>query len=104
MGSAARPDLDPVSLGEQGDASLTTPSVVWAISTSGVSWGTITWMSSYGKNDGTQDRARAIADLAERLPEPLVPLARLVFNYRWVMRDYGTKLYAPGRVEAGTGH
>lgn len=26
---------------------------------------------------------RAIAELAERIPEPLFPLARLVYNYRW---------------------
>ncbi len=50
-------------------------------------------MSSYGKNDGTKDRARAIAELAERLPEPLVPLARLVFNYRWVWMRGGSSLF-----------
>jgi starch phosphorylase len=34
-------------------------------------------------NDGRRDLDRAVTDLAARLPGPLVPLARLVFNYRW---------------------
>jgi starch phosphorylase len=33
--------------------------------------------------DGTRDIACATADLAGRLPDPLAPLARLAFNYRW---------------------
>ncbi len=33
--------------------------------------------------DGQRDIARAIDELAERLPEPLLPLARLAYNYRW---------------------
>jgi starch phosphorylase len=33
--------------------------------------------------DGSRDLAGATADLAGRLPEPLAPLARLAFNYRW---------------------
>jgi starch phosphorylase len=33
--------------------------------------------------DGSRDLAGASADLAGRLPEPLAPLARLAFNYRW---------------------
>ncbi len=33
--------------------------------------------------DGSRDIAFATADLAVRLPEPLAPLARLAFNYRW---------------------
>jgi starch phosphorylase len=33
--------------------------------------------------DGSRDIACATADLAGRLPEPLAPLARLAFNYRW---------------------
>ena len=33
--------------------------------------------------DGSRDMERAIAELAERIPEPLFPLARLVYNYRW---------------------
>jgi starch phosphorylase len=33
--------------------------------------------------DGSRDLACATADLADRLPEPLAPLAQLAFNYRW---------------------
>lgn len=33
--------------------------------------------------DGTRDVVQAIAVLAERLPEPLLPLARAAFNYAW---------------------
>jgi starch phosphorylase len=34
-------------------------------------------------NAGCSDIARAIGDLADRLPAPLAPLARLAYNYRW---------------------
>lgn len=34
-------------------------------------------------NDGSSDVARAVSDLAGRLPAPLAPLARLAYNYRW---------------------
>jgi starch phosphorylase len=33
--------------------------------------------------DGREDLERAVAELAERLPRPLAPLARLAFNYCW---------------------
>ncbi|HET9123731.1 MAG TPA: alpha-glucan family phosphorylase [Solirubrobacteraceae bacterium] len=33
--------------------------------------------------DGSRDIAGAASDLAGRLPEPLAPLARLAYNYRW---------------------
>ena len=33
--------------------------------------------------DGRRDLARAVEELAERLPEPLWPLARVAYNYRW---------------------
>lgn len=33
--------------------------------------------------DGSRDIAGAVSDLAGRLPEPLAPLARLAYNYRW---------------------
>ncbi len=33
--------------------------------------------------DGRRDMQEAIAELAERLPEPLAPLARIAYNYRW---------------------
>ncbi|MFN8624432.1 MAG: alpha-glucan family phosphorylase [Candidatus Binatia bacterium] len=36
------------------------------------------------RNDGQRDIERAIAELAARLPEPLAPLARVVYNYRWL--------------------
>ena len=35
-------------------------------------------------NDGRRDIERAIAELAARLPEPLAPVARVVYNYRWL--------------------
>jgi starch phosphorylase len=34
-------------------------------------------------NDGSSDVARAAGDLADRLPAPLAPFARLAYNYRW---------------------
>ena len=37
---------------------------------------------------------RAAADLAERLPEPLAPLARLAFNYRWSWLPGAPELFA----------
>jgi starch phosphorylase len=36
-----------------------------------------------GPHDGQRDIERAVAELAERLPNALQPLARLAFNYRW---------------------
>jgi starch phosphorylase len=44
--------------------------------------------------DGHADVGRAAADLAERLPEPLGPLARLAFNYRWSWLPGGPELFA----------
>ena len=37
----------------------------------------------FSANDGQRDLQRAINELAERLPPPLQPLARLMYNYRW---------------------
>ena len=34
--------------------------------------------------DGRRDIERAVAELAARLPEPLAPLARVIYNYRWL--------------------
>jgi starch phosphorylase len=34
-------------------------------------------------HDGRHDLARAIEDMRVRLPEPLQPLARVAYNYRW---------------------
>lgn len=33
--------------------------------------------------DGRRDVERAVAELADRLPEALTPLARIAYNYRW---------------------
>ena len=43
--------------------------------------------------DGSADVARAAAELAERLPEALAPLARLAFNYRWSWLPGGADLF-----------
>jgi starch phosphorylase len=45
-------------------------------------------------NDGRADVRRAAADLAERIPEPLAPLARLAYNYRWSWAPGGHELFA----------
>ncbi len=42
--------------------------------------------------DGRRDLTRAIAVLAERLPEPLLPLARVVYNYAWSWIEGGVEL------------
>jgi glycogen phosphorylase len=44
-------------------------------------------------NDGSSDIARAVAELAERLPAPLAPLARLAYNYRWSWLPGAAKLF-----------
>ncbi len=46
-----------------------------------------------GPNDGRRDAERAVAELADRLPEPLVPLASLAFNYRWSWLAGGAALF-----------
>jgi starch phosphorylase len=48
--------------------------------------------------DGRADVARAAAELAERLPEALAPLARLAYNYRWSWLPDGKELFR--RVDA----
>jgi starch phosphorylase len=56
-------------------------------------------------DDGSRDIERAAAELAERLPEALRPLARVAFNYRWswipggadVFRDMDPSLWARGQ-------
>ncbi len=53
-------------------------------------------------NDGREDVRRAASDLAGRLPEPLAPLARLAYNYRWSWTPGGHELFAsvdPERFE-----
>src|SRR5436305_10358520 len=44
-------------------------------------------------NDGREDVRRASEDLAERLPGPLAPLARLAYNYRWSWLPGGPDLF-----------
>jgi len=44
-------------------------------------------------NDGRRDIERAIADLAERLPIPLAPLAGIAYNYRWAWLPHGATLF-----------
>ncbi|MEA2470045.1 MAG: glycogen phosphorylase, partial [Thermoleophilaceae bacterium] len=43
--------------------------------------------------DGTLDIERAASELAGRLPEPLAPLARLAYNYRWSWLPGGHDLF-----------
>jgi starch phosphorylase len=53
-------------------------------------------------NDGTEDMRRAAADLAQRLPPALEPLARLAFNYRWSWLPGAAELFRsvdPDRFE-----
>ncbi len=43
--------------------------------------------------DGREDVARAAAELSERLPGALAPLARLAYNYRWSWMPGGADLF-----------
>jgi starch phosphorylase len=45
-------------------------------------------------NDGSSDVARAIGELADRLPAPLAPLAPLAYNYRWSWLPGAPELFA----------
>jgi starch phosphorylase len=45
-------------------------------------------------NDGREDVARAAAELAERLPTALAPLARLAYNYRWSWLPQGHEVFS----------
>ncbi|HTT28005.1 MAG TPA: alpha-glucan family phosphorylase [Solirubrobacteraceae bacterium] len=52
---------------------------------------------NYGRvtmNDGREDIRRAAAELAERLPDALAPLARIAYNYRWSWLPGGPELFA----------
>ena len=44
-------------------------------------------------NDGREDIRRAAAELAERLPDALAPLARFAYNYRWSWLPGGPELF-----------
>jgi glycogen phosphorylase len=49
---------------------------------------------------GEEDLARRAADLAERLPEALAPLAPIAYNYRWAWYPRGKEVFReidPGR-------
>ncbi len=43
--------------------------------------------------DGRADIAQAAADLAERIPKPLAPLARLAYNYWWSWQAEGPAMF-----------
>lgn len=43
--------------------------------------------------DGVDDIVRAAEDLAQRLPQPLSPLATLAFNYAWTWSPGGSDLF-----------
>jgi glycogen phosphorylase len=43
--------------------------------------------------DGSRDVARAVDRLARRLPEPLQPLAKIAYNYRWSWTPGGRELF-----------
>jgi starch phosphorylase len=45
------------------------------------------------RNDGRDDIRRAAEELADRLPAPLAPLARIAFNYRWSWSPAGPELF-----------
>ena len=47
-----------------------------------------------GRLAGAQDLVARREELAERLPEPLAPLARLAYNYRWSWLPGGPELFA----------
>ncbi len=52
--------------------------------------------------DGRRDVQTAVGELADRLPAPLAPLARIAFNYRWAWVPGGHELFAsidPERFE-----
>ncbi len=42
---------------------------------------------------GDDDLDRAAEALAWRLPDPLAPLARLAYNYRWAWMPGGSELF-----------
>ncbi|MBV8302245.1 MAG: alpha-glucan family phosphorylase [Candidatus Dormibacteraeota bacterium] len=44
--------------------------------------------------DGASDLRVAMQDLAERLPEPLAPLAEIAYNYRWSWMPEGQGVFA----------
>jgi len=60
--------------------------------------------SENAPNDGSRDRQRAVAELQERLPERLWPLAELAYNYRWSWMVGGSSIFSeidPGHWRRG---
>ena len=53
----------------------------------------MTTSTEHRPDDGRHDIERAIADLGERLQEPLLPLSRIVFNYRWSWLHGGAAVF-----------
>jgi starch phosphorylase len=56
----------------------------------------------YGRYDGAGDVERAAAELAERLPLPLAPFARIAYNYAWSWQPDGHEVFSridPARFE-----
>ncbi len=47
-----------------------------------------------GQPNGAIDLARAVEELAGRIPGPLAPMARLAYNYRWSWLPGGDELFA----------
>ena len=45
-------------------------------------------------SDGREDIRRATAELADRLPDALAPVARIAYNYRWSWLAGGPELFA----------
>ena len=52
--------------------------------------------------DGRRDMRAGRRGLAERLPEPLAPLARIAYNYRWSWLPDGPELFARSIPRAST--
>jgi starch phosphorylase len=51
-------------------------------------------IETFSANDGRHDLQRAINELSERLPIPLQPLARLIYNYRWAWLPGASTLFS----------
>src|SRR5678815_5283427 len=45
------------------------------------------------ENDGRRDVARAVEEMAERLPPPLSALARVAYNYLWSWLPHGEAVF-----------
>ncbi len=54
---------------------------------------TVSLPDALAPHDGRRDLERAVSELADRLPEPVQPLAALAFNYRWSWMVGGNELF-----------